>query len=112
MGPHRFDPAAVAWGVALLDAACPCDILIIDEIGPLEMDRGEGWANALEVLRRGRYRLAVAAVRPSLVDRVWDAVGRGESAEGPAVVCVEAGPRSADELLALLGLVPPPSRLA
>ena len=47
----------------------------MDEIGPLEMDRGEGWTNALEVLRLGEYRLAVAVVRPSLVDAVRAAVG-------------------------------------
>lgn len=74
-GPYRFDEEAVAWGVARLGAACPCDVLFVDEIGPLEMDRGEGWANALEVLRRGEYRLAVAVVRPSLVDAFRAAVG-------------------------------------
>ena len=74
-GPYRFDEEAVAWGVARLGAACPCDVLFVDEIGPLEMDRGEGWTNALEVLRLGEYRLAVAVVRPSLVDAVRAAVG-------------------------------------
>ncbi len=80
-GPYRFDDGAVAWGVARLGKACPCDLLIVDEIGPLEMDRGEGWVNALDVLRLGEYRLAVAVVRLSLLDAVRTAIGTPPSTD-------------------------------
>ena len=63
----RFDPGAVEWGVGLLNAACPCDVLIVDELGPLELERGQGWTNALDVLRNGLFKLAVVVVRPALV---------------------------------------------
>jgi len=63
----RFDPGAVEWGAGLLNAACPCDVLIVDELGPLELERGQGWANALDVLRNGSFKLAVVVVRPALV---------------------------------------------
>jgi nucleoside-triphosphatase THEP1 len=66
-GAYRFDAEAVAWGVAVLDAACPCDLLVVDEIGPLELERGQGWANALDILRDGQFALAVVVVRPGLV---------------------------------------------
>lgn len=80
-GPYRFDDGAVAWGVARLGKACPCDLLIVDEIGLLEMDRGEGWVNALDVLRLGEYRLAVAVVRLSLLDAFRTAIGTPPSTE-------------------------------
>jgi nucleoside-triphosphatase THEP1 len=74
MGPYRFDEEAVAWGAARLGLSCPCDVLVVDEIGPLEMGRGKGWTNALEVLRAGDYGLAVVVVRPSLVEAVRAAI--------------------------------------
>jgi nucleoside-triphosphatase THEP1 len=72
---YRFDADVMAWGATCLDTACPCDVLIVDEIGPLELERGQGWVNALEVLRKGQFDLAVAVVRPSLVDALRAAVG-------------------------------------
>jgi len=72
---YRFDADVMAWGAASLDAACPCDLLIVDEIGPLELERRQGWVNALNVLREGQFDLAVVVVRPSLIDAFRAAVG-------------------------------------
>jgi len=104
MGPYRFDEEAIAWGVARLGRACPCDLLIVDEIGPLEMNRAAGWTNALEVLLTGECRLAVAVVRPSLVGAVRAAV----SASGTAQIraSVSAGPTVVAEILALAERAP------
>ncbi len=63
----RFDPGVVEWGAGLLNAACPCDVLVVDELGPLELERGQGWTNALDVLRNGPFKLALVVVRPALV---------------------------------------------
>ena len=72
---YRFDADAMAWGAAILALACPCDVLIVDEIGPLELERGQGWANGLSTLRAGQFGLAVVVVRPSLVDAFRATVG-------------------------------------
>jgi len=64
----RFDTGAVKWGAAILDTACPCDVLMVDELGPLELERGQGWVNALAVLRSGQWKLAIVVVRPALVE--------------------------------------------
>lgn len=64
---YRFDADVMAWGVTILNTACPCDILLVDELGPLELERGQGWINALEILRTGQFILAVVVVRPELV---------------------------------------------
>jgi nucleoside-triphosphatase THEP1 len=65
----RFDPEGLAWGAELLGRATPCDVLVIDELGPLELLRGQGWRIGLDVLRAGGYRLALVVVRPALVGR-------------------------------------------
>jgi nucleoside-triphosphatase THEP1 len=67
LGPFRFSEESLAWASERLGRACPCQVLIVDEIGPLELELGRGWVEALCVLRRGDYGLAVAVVRPSLV---------------------------------------------
>ncbi|WP_119066473.1 nucleoside-triphosphatase [Aggregatilinea lenta] len=72
---YRFHVETVAWGMACLDAARSCDVLIVDELGPLELERGQGWVNALEVLRVGQFDLAVVVVRPRLVTTFRAAMG-------------------------------------
>lgn len=71
---YRFDAQVMAWGATILDTACPCDVLIVDEIGPLELERGLGWVNALEVLRAGQFAQGVVVVRPVLLDALARAV--------------------------------------
>ena len=65
---YKFDPSALAWADAAVAASTPCDLLILDELGPLEIEQGRGMVSAFRVLRDGRYRLAVVVVRPSLLD--------------------------------------------
>ena len=45
----------------------PLIVIVIDELGPLELEEGYGYQEALRLLDEGRYRVAVVAVRPSLV---------------------------------------------
>ena len=54
--------------LALLEANPNCDLLVVDELGPLELVRGEGWQAALEALAQGGYCLALVVVRPELLD--------------------------------------------
>jgi nucleoside-triphosphatase THEP1 len=72
---YRFDAEAMAWGTTVLDTACPCDVMIVDEIGPIELARGQGWVKALKILREGQFGLAVVVVRPGLVDAFRATVG-------------------------------------
>ncbi len=70
MGRYRFDPAVLAWGAEAIARAIPCDLLVIDEVGPLEVERGQGWAIALDILRAAQFRLALVVVRPELIGAV------------------------------------------
>jgi nucleoside-triphosphatase THEP1 len=45
-GPYSFDPAAFAWGIAAVQMALSegAGLVILDEVGPVELERGEGFA--------------------------------------------------------------------
>ena len=68
LGSWLFSSAALTWGNQVLGSSLPCDLFIVDELGPLEFLRGEGWVNALEALRYPRYRLGLVVVRPELLE--------------------------------------------
>ena len=68
LGQWLFDPTVVDWGNQILQSRQPCDLFIIDELGPLEFFRGEGWVNAFDALRQVRYRLGVVVIRPECID--------------------------------------------
>lgn len=63
----RFDPATLAWGNALIKSAGACDLLMIDEMGPLEFSGRDGFTAGFTVIDARRYRLAVVVVRPKLI---------------------------------------------
>ncbi len=71
-GRFRFNPQTLSWGNAVLSRAIPCDLLVVDEVGPLEVERGRGWVRAFEVLRAGEYALALLVVRPELMAQARD----------------------------------------
>lgn len=72
LGRWRFRAGALAWGAAVIRRGVPCDLFIVDELGPLELVRGQGWTAALDVARGGGYRLAVLVVRPALAALAQD----------------------------------------
>jgi nucleoside-triphosphatase THEP1 len=78
LGQWFFSPAVFAWGNKIFQTALPCDLLIIDEFGPLEFFRAEGWQTALEILPRGEYKAAVVIVRPGLLQNALDLVEKAE----------------------------------
>ena len=66
VGIWTFDPASIVWGQQVLASLPPCDLLVIDEIGPLELEMGQGLTHALDALRRVDYRLGLVTLRPAL----------------------------------------------
>ncbi len=60
----RFDPRIISWCNTVLSTATPCAVLVIDEIGPLEFEQGEGFIAGLEAVDSGEYTLALVVVRP------------------------------------------------
>ena len=70
LGRFRFDPETLAWGNDVLARASTCHLLVVDELGPLEIKRGQGWQKAFDVLRGNNFALAVVVVRPELLEQV------------------------------------------
>lgn len=73
-----FDIDVLAQGNEILGSAGKCDLLIIDELGPLEFKRGKGWVKAFETLSRGEFMRAVVVIRPELLDEarnLWPSAG-------------------------------------
>lgn len=63
----HFHAAALAWCNSLLANAGDPDLLVIDELGPLEFEQGEGLMQGLVAADAGCYRLGLLAVRPRLL---------------------------------------------
>jgi nucleoside-triphosphatase len=66
-GRYRFATSTLEWGSRVLAEATPCDLLVVDELGPLELETGQGLVKALDVLVQGDYALALVVVRPELI---------------------------------------------
>jgi nucleoside-triphosphatase THEP1 len=63
-----FDEATTAWANSVLQCATSCDLLIVDELGVLEMERNLGWTAGLAAVSAGKYRYALVVVRPQLLE--------------------------------------------
>ena len=63
-----FNLRAVAWANQRLQTVRAGEILFVDELGPLEFERGEGFQQALALLDSGNYEEAFVVVRLSLLD--------------------------------------------
>lgn len=70
----RFETATLAWGNELLAgvAEAGTDLLLADELGPLELRRGGGLRNGLRAMDEGRFSVGCAVVRPALLDRALE----------------------------------------
>ncbi len=77
-GDWFFNRRTLEWGNAVFRAASPCDLLLVDELGPMEFDFSRGWLAALEVLQQGAFCLAVAVVRPALVEKAGSLLQPGQ----------------------------------
>lgn len=72
---YDFDQEALAWADGVVASSSPCDLLILDELGPLEIEQDRGIVSAFPLLRLGSYRLAVVVVRPCLMESFMAKLG-------------------------------------
>jgi nucleoside-triphosphatase THEP1 len=66
----QFINESLDWGNKILLQSTPCDVLIIDELGPLELERHEGWQGGLTAVDSRNYALAILVVRPRLIRNI------------------------------------------
>jgi nucleoside-triphosphatase THEP1 len=98
-----FVGESVRWGRHELDRCLTgsTDLLVIDQLGPLELLAGSGWVNAVRVLQEGRFGLAVVVVNPLVVAQLK---GRLDAAEVEVVEAAHAAPEELRERLVRLAL--------
>lgn len=63
----KLDPQTVQKGNDILRHSIPCDLLFVDELGPLEYERGEGLMEGFPAINARNYQLAFVTIRPSLL---------------------------------------------
>ena len=73
LGPWYFDERVFHWGNQVIENSTFCDLLIVDELGPLEFKAGIGLTAAFEALSARNYRAGCVVIRPSLLSqaRIW-----------------------------------------
>ena len=67
-----FNDLVLAWGNAVLLNLHLTDLLIIDELGPLELLENDGLTSGLKLIDERQYRLACVVIRPSLLATALD----------------------------------------
>ena len=65
---YAFADEGFAHAESVLRAAIPADVLVIDELGPLEFLRNEGWVAALKILDERQFEEAIVVIRETLLD--------------------------------------------
>jgi nucleoside-triphosphatase THEP1 len=68
LGRWYFDVQVLEWGNRVLKDCSPCDLLVIDELGPLEFNAGKGLSAAFKLLAAGQYRVGCVVIRPLLLE--------------------------------------------
>jgi len=63
----KMNANSIPWGNRVLNKSVPCDILIIDEIGYLELEKNEGWKKSFEILEEKLFKTAFIVIRRDLM---------------------------------------------
>jgi nucleoside-triphosphatase THEP1 len=60
--------ATMEWGNSVFAEIDPCDLFVLDEIGPFEMEHGVGFVDGLKIIDTAQDFPCVAVIRPSLIN--------------------------------------------
>jgi len=71
VGPYSFDASALQWGqdVIARAIAAGCDLLIVDEIGRLELEQDKGFSHVLHLLATSVVPRTLLVVRITLLQK-------------------------------------------
>lgn len=57
------------WGNSVLERIESCDLFVLDEIGPFELDHGIGFVAGLDIIDAAKDFPCAAVIRPSLIEK-------------------------------------------
>jgi nucleoside-triphosphatase THEP1 len=66
IGKYHVNPEALVWSEEAF--LTPAPVLVVDEIGPFEIQEGRGWQLALRALDHRQFKLGIVSIRPSLAE--------------------------------------------
>lgn len=69
-GKWVFDSDTLAWGNNLLLNLPACELLVVDEIGPLEFDSQQGWPACFDAISHPLAVITLTTVRPSYLQQL------------------------------------------
>ena len=71
VGDYQFDSTALQWGqdAVARSIAVGCDLLIVDEIGRLELEQNDGFGQVLDLLDTSVVQRSLLVVRTELLDK-------------------------------------------
>lgn len=68
LGIWKFNQETIAWVESYFGQIETCDLLVLDEIGPLEFESKRGWVRAFSDLERIQYRMVLITFRPKYIE--------------------------------------------
>ncbi len=60
------------WGNSVLERIESCDLFILDEIGPFELEHGIGLVAGLDIIDHAKEFPCVVVIRPTLIQKALD----------------------------------------
>jgi len=80
IGPYALDSLGLARATDVLTNACKTpDLMVLDEVGPLELEQHQGFAAVLDILPLNGPGHLLVVVRPSLLPDIRHRLGRDAS---------------------------------
>lgn len=67
LGKWSIDPQVITWANERLKLSQGCDLLILDEVGPLEFDQNQGFQEGMRLVDEHLIKAAFIVVRPELL---------------------------------------------
>jgi len=62
-----MDEDVIHWANESLKKIEACDLLVIDELGPLEFKSSQGFQEAFSLINKKKYHVALVVIRPALI---------------------------------------------
>jgi nucleoside-triphosphatase THEP1 len=91
-GKYRFVSSTLEWAAGVLRSVGRCHLLVIDELGPLELEMGQGLTEAVNLLSGEGCSMRLVVVRPELLRVAVDLL------PGQQTVILEVTLHNRDEL--------------
>lgn len=68
MGEWLFNKTTLDWGNQILHKISESELLILDELGPLEFNQGLGLLEGMKLIDECRFQQAYVVIRPELLE--------------------------------------------